>query len=170
MYPRLRNCRFKVGSGARREKKNFQNSQDNHPIIFHLCISNLWASNKLHLVINHVGSQCRCPSFSFSTLFSGTFFFPASLLPSGRRSLGSETAVSVTWERSIRKASAVRHSSVSLCLSGNLIEESWKDLSASLGKEGQRGSCLPLTIWRNSNPTFSLFFFGLCSFASIYWV
>lgn len=171
MYPRLKNCRFKVGSGARREKRNFQNSQDSRRIIFHLCISFLWASNKLQLVIKSLGSQRRCPSFSFSTMFSVIFSFPASLLLSGRRSLRSETAVSVTWERNIRKASAVRSAGVSLCLSGNLIEESWKDLSASLGKEGQRSSCLPLTIWRNSNLTFSFFsFFCLCSFGSIYWV
>lgn len=93
--------------------------------------------------------------------FSSFFFFPLLLFPSGCRSLGSETAVSVTWERSTRKAPAVRGTGVSFCLYGNLIEESWKDLSTSSGKEGQKSSCLPLTIWRNSNPTFFLFFLGV---------
>lgn len=108
MYPRLKNCRFKVGSGARREKRNFQNSQDSHRIIFHLCISNLWASNKLHLVIKSLGSQRRCPSFSFSTLFSVIFSFqPRSRCQGAGRSdlkplylsLGSEIfAKPLLWE------------------------------------------------------------------------
>lgn len=69
------------------------------------------------------------------------------------------TTVSVTLERIFGKAPCCEEHQVSFCFYGNLIEESWKELSVCLsvyllGGEGQRSSCVPLTIWKNSNQTF----------------
>lgn len=121
IHPRLKNCRFKVGSRIGGERCTESLSQPS--FIALQCFPDLMVSCKLHLVIKSVVSQCQRPPSHFppSPL---QFFFPLLLFLSGCTSLGSETAVFVTLERSTRKAPAVGSTRVSFCLYGNLTEES----------------------------------------------
>lgn len=99
-------------------------------LLFHLWVSDLRVSCKLHLVIKSIASQCRCPPSHF--MLSKAIFFPLPLSAQPRRgSHGSEAMVCVTLEWSSRKASAVRSTRSLSAFMENLIEETWKDLSAS---------------------------------------
>ena len=114
--------------------------------------SGLRDSCKLHLVIKSVLSRCQPPP-PYIPLPIAIFLSNPSLPCSVAGRLDLKPLYPSLWRLS--HSPRCKEHCVSLCLYGNLIEESWKDLSACSGKEGQRSSSVPLTIWRNSHPTSS---------------
>lgn len=148
MCPRLKNCRFKVGSGAGREKKNFHNPRVNHLLLCHLHFPNLWVPSKLHVVIKSVDSQCQRPS-------SPHFFsFPVRLQVAG------------IWNRCIchlrtkysQSPCCKRH----WCLFLPLWELDWRELKGPVYQLGERRAeelLLATHHLEKLKPNFFFFFF-----------
>lgn len=128
IHLRLQYYKFTAGSRASGEK-DAQNRWVSQLLLFHLWVSDLRVSCKLHLVIKSIASQRHC--FPSHFVLSKAIFLPLLFSLPKCGSHGSEATVRVTLEWSSRKAPTVRSTRSLAAFMENLIEESWKDLSAS---------------------------------------
>lgn len=132
----LKNCRFKVGSRASGEIEVHRIPESTIRFYFICVLHTSGSFLKLHLVIKSVLFSMPTTPFSLS-LSPLLFFSPLLLSLSVRRSLGSETAVSVTLEWSSRKALAVRSTRSLSAFMGTWLKRVERTCLPAWGKKGR---------------------------------